>query len=44
MVNVMTDIVKMQQDAEQQHKDILDMITRLPNMASSDGESTVCGH
>ncbi|KAJ7306151.1 hypothetical protein DFH08DRAFT_1054626, partial [Mycena albidolilacea] len=40
-VNVMTDIVKMQQDAEQQHKDILDMITRLPNMASSDGESTI---
>jgi hypothetical protein len=37
----MTDIIKMRQDAEQKHKEVFDMITRLSDTTSSDGASTV---
>ncbi|KAF7345810.1 ATPase-AAA-core domain-containing protein [Mycena venus] len=40
-VNLMTDIVKMRQDAEQKHKEVLDMIAGLADTASSDRPSTV---
>ncbi|KAJ7342908.1 hypothetical protein DFH08DRAFT_1011405 [Mycena albidolilacea] len=40
-VNFMTDIVKMRQDAEQKHKEILDMVAGLPDMTSSDRASTI---
>ncbi|KAF7345595.1 hypothetical protein MVEN_01578300 [Mycena venus] len=40
-VNLMMDVVKMKQDAEQQQKDILDMVTRLSDTTSSDGVSMI---
>jgi hypothetical protein len=37
----MADIVKMRQDAEQKHKEVLNMIEVLTDTTSSDGASTV---
>ncbi|KAJ7907789.1 hypothetical protein B0H13DRAFT_1879244 [Mycena leptocephala] len=41
MVNHMKDIKQMQEDAEKQHKELLDMIEALSDTTSSDGASSV---
>jgi hypothetical protein len=40
----MIDIVKIQQDAEQKHKEVLNMIAGLTDTTSSDRASTVQEH
>jgi hypothetical protein len=41
MVNHVKDITQMQEDAEKQHKEVLDMIEALSDTTSSDGASFV---
>jgi hypothetical protein len=41
MVNHMQDITQMQEDAEKQHKEVLDMIEALSDTISSDRSSSV---
>jgi hypothetical protein len=41
MVNHIKDIAEMQQDADKQHKEVLDMIEALSNTTGSDGASSV---
>ncbi|KAJ7321265.1 hypothetical protein DFH08DRAFT_1033821 [Mycena albidolilacea] len=40
-VNFITDIIKMRHDAEQNHKEVLDMISGFTDMTSSDKASTI---
>jgi hypothetical protein len=40
----MKDIAEMQQDAENRHNDVLDMIESLSDTSGSDGASSVCGY
>jgi hypothetical protein len=42
-LNIMNNITKMQEEAENRHKEVLDMIEALSDTASSDGASAV-GH
>ncbi|KAF7334538.1 hypothetical protein MVEN_02283600 [Mycena venus] len=39
--NIMSDITQMQEEAERQHKEVLDMIQALSDTASSDGASAI---
>ncbi len=41
MANHMKDLTQMQEDAERQHKEVLDMIEAMSDATSSDGASSV---